>query len=281
MKKLLLITLLLISAGCTNKLVYNNLDWLLHWYIDDYIQFTPEQEAIFDQKLAGWLSWHKNHELPKYLDGFNSLTDDIRNKQLDFERLSHHQKVIEQHWQRLRTKIAPDLVEMAPQLSQQQVTHLFERLDRDNEKERQAIAEKNALNPEERQTKMTERYQDNLKSWIGQLSPEQQTLTTELYSQFQANDNYWLEYRQQYQAELKAVLESPNKGPQFNEKLLELITNPEQFRSGQLNQTHHHNMIAYKHFLLNVEATLNEQQRQTLVTEINTLTHDLEMLINQ
>lgn len=281
MKKLLLITLLLLSAGCSNKLVYNNLDWLLHWYIDDYIQFTPEQEAIFDQKLAGWLNWHKDHELPKYLAGFNALTNDIRNKQLDFERLSHHQEVIEQHWQRLRAKTAPDLVEMAPLLSQQQITHLFEQLDSDNQNEREQIARNNALKPEQRQIKMTERYQDNLTSWIGQLSPKQQTLATDLYTQFQSNDTFWLEYRQQYQAELKAVLESPNKGSQFNDKLLELITNPEQFRSGQLNQTHHHNMIAFKHFLLNVEATLTEQQRQSVIAEIKSLTHDLEILSSQ
>ena len=262
MKKLILIASLLILTGCSNKLVYNNLDWLVHWYIDDYIQFTPEQEAIFDQKLASWLSWHKNQEIPKYLASFNALTEDISNKQLDFKRLSHHQAVIEQHWQRLRAKIARELVEMAPLLSQQQVTYLFEKLDRDNQKELEEITRNNALSLEQRQTKKTERYRDNLTRWIGQLSPQQQTLTTDLYRQFQTNNRVWLEYRQHYQAALKAVLESSDIDPQFNEKLLDLITNPEQFRSGQLNQTLHHNMITFKHFLLNIEATLTEQQRQ-------------------
>ena len=33
-------------TGCGTKFVYNNLDWLLIEYLDDFVELTTEQEAL-------------------------------------------------------------------------------------------------------------------------------------------------------------------------------------------------------------------------------------------
>lgn len=71
MKNLLAIFVFLLLSGCSSQFAYNNLDWLAYWYIDDYIDFTAEQEVIVDQKLITWLDWHKQQELPRYLSDLN------------------------------------------------------------------------------------------------------------------------------------------------------------------------------------------------------------------
>ena len=45
MRHIVLTILLLVSVtGCSSKFAYNNLDWLVYWYVDDYIEFSDQQE---------------------------------------------------------------------------------------------------------------------------------------------------------------------------------------------------------------------------------------------
>jgi len=129
-RNLLIITVILILTGCTTKFAYKNLDWVASWYISDYVQLTEEQEAVVDEKLAACLAWHKREELPRYLVDLNALTSDISQQRLNLEKLTFHVDAIKQHWQSIKTKLVPDLVLMSPLLSEQQVSYLFEKLDK-------------------------------------------------------------------------------------------------------------------------------------------------------
>ena len=54
-------------AGCTILgFVYDRLDTLVGFYIEDLIDLTPEQSAQLDRTLAGNLQWHRESELQRY-----------------------------------------------------------------------------------------------------------------------------------------------------------------------------------------------------------------------
>ena len=36
------------TSGCAVKLVYNQLDWLIPWYLSDYLDMNGEQDDFFD-----------------------------------------------------------------------------------------------------------------------------------------------------------------------------------------------------------------------------------------
>jgi len=72
-KKIIVIGLVLLLSGCSTKFVYKNLDWLVYWYVDDFVELSDEQERMVDVKLATWLEWHKNTEIPKYVAHLNEL----------------------------------------------------------------------------------------------------------------------------------------------------------------------------------------------------------------
>ena len=72
MKKGLLIAIIIFLGGCSTKFTYNNLDWLIHWYIDDYVSLSDNQEALFDKYFADWQSWHRSQELGKYIEHLKS-----------------------------------------------------------------------------------------------------------------------------------------------------------------------------------------------------------------
>jgi uncharacterized protein YeaO (DUF488 family) len=278
-KNFLIILLTIIVSGCSSQFVYKNLDWLAHWYIDDYIVLTAEQKVTVDNKLTAWLEWHQQEELPRYLASLNELTTDINSQQLSFEKLTIHETAIKQHWARMKAKIVPDLVQLAPLLDEQQVAYLFKKLDQRNSKEREEIDAYLALTPEKQQADSIEKYKKNFTRWLGELTPEQETLATTMHNKLQDNDALWLEYRETYQAELKKLFEDPAREEAFSKNLFQLLIEPEVFRSNKLNQVNDENSVTFKNILLEINTSTTEQQRQTLSQKINKFAQDAEALI--
>jgi len=66
--RLLLITLLgLLLNGCSAiRLGYGNADSLARWWIDQYIDMSPEQDALARERLARLHAWHRKTQLPDY-----------------------------------------------------------------------------------------------------------------------------------------------------------------------------------------------------------------------
>ena len=281
MRKLLIITVILIVSGCTYKFAYRNLDWLAYCYIDDFILLTAEQKSIVDQKLAHWLAWHKQEELPRYLANLNELTTDISTQQLSIDKLTYHQEAITQHWVRMKAKLVPDLVLMAPLLDSQQVAYLFEKLDKKNAKEREEIDESLALSPKQQRDIAIKKYNENLTRWLGKLTPEQETLAVDMYSQLRPNDVLWLEYRKRYQAELKKIFEQPDRGDAFSKNLFQLLIEPDVFRGEKLNKINAENSVNFKTFLLKINTIATEKQREKLIKEINKFARDADTLMQK
>ncbi len=64
-----------ISACSGTSLVYNRLDFLLPWYVDDYAELNQAQKAYLDELLAPFLTWHRNQELPNYVKILEIIED--------------------------------------------------------------------------------------------------------------------------------------------------------------------------------------------------------------
>jgi hypothetical protein len=169
-KKIIIVGLVLLLSACSTKFVYKNVDWLVYWYVDDFVELTNQQEDIVDAKLATWLEWHKESELPLYIKHLRELSGDIRTQQLSFDKMGYHQQKAADHWMRLKAKIIPDLVAISPMLSQEQVDSMFKEIDKMNEEEADEREELLAKAPEKRKSESLKRKKRNLKRWIGKLT---------------------------------------------------------------------------------------------------------------
>ena len=55
-------------TGCSaTQFIYNRVDILVRWYLDDYVSLDREQQARFDARLETLLVWHRREELPAYV----------------------------------------------------------------------------------------------------------------------------------------------------------------------------------------------------------------------
>ncbi|WP_046006401.1 DUF6279 family lipoprotein [Pseudoalteromonas rubra] len=275
MRKLLMVLALLTMTGCSTKFIYKNADWLSYWYLDDYISLTDEQEEQFDTRLGAWLAWHKTQELTRYAEQLTALKSDIENNKITLVRIEYHQAQMLAHWHRLRAKVVPDLVEMAPMLSEAQASELFDALA-EGEAER---AEKRSKRSEQKKHKrwLKERKK-NLKRWIGRLSAEQESRIAQLYDQQSSTADLWSDYRTRYQGALRALFAQPERGDAFKARLSELLMAPEQFRSEQLNQVNEQNRKANHQYLLDVYQSLSDKQKKRLISELEEVIEDIESL---
>lgn len=267
-KKIIVISFILLLSGCSTKFVYKNLDWLVYWYVDDFVALSDEQERVVDVNLAAWLEWHKNDEIPKYIAHLNELSDDIQMQQLSLDKMDYHQQKAAEHWTRLKARIIPDLVEMAPMLSQEQVNSMFKEIEALNEEEAQEREELLAKSIEQRKKRSIKRNIKNLERWFGNINSEQESLVENMYGQYHSNGELWLEYRVRYQAELRSLFNAPDRGDEFKAKLSSLLMYPEEYRSEVLNQRNDENRKTYKEFLFAVDALATDKQRTHLLTEI-------------
>jgi hypothetical protein len=63
----------LLSSCSSIQLAYNQVDFLLKWWIDDYVDLTSEQEQMYDQSIPLLVKKHRQEELPKALQQLRKL----------------------------------------------------------------------------------------------------------------------------------------------------------------------------------------------------------------
>lgn len=267
----------LILSGCSSTFAYNNLDWLLYWYLDDYVELDKAQKKQFDGKLEQWLAWHRKEELVTYHAQLEALRARIKEGPLSAQEWRAELNKGRDHWIRLRDRIAPELVTFAKLLSDEQVEELFAALEKDNLDEEEDRAESDE---QERLKDRKKRIEKQLKGYVGKLSKDQKALVAEYSPQFRSTFDDWLMYRRKIQAQAKSLLEQRNTLADFEAQLLYLIANPEDYQHEQYKADRAFNDNLVDSMLEAFSLTLSQKQLRRIDSEIEDFLDDLNDLIN-
>lgn len=264
----------LFLGGCSATFAYNNVSWLIYWYIDDYVELDNQQEDMFDEMLDGWMLWHKQEELPRYQQQLEDIISDIKSDNIDSESIRLHRERARQHWVRARAHVASDLVTLGSTLSSDQVVYLFASLDKENNEDEEEINEKLALDENEKIEKWTKKNQKGIKKWTGKLTSEQKELVASFHNRFESTSQFWLAYKREYQQQLREVFARSQRDEVFEERLYELIVDPEKFRSQPFQTAMDTNAQASTDYILDLLALLSDKQLEKLVKEIEEFRQD-------
>lgn len=278
MKKIILLTCVLLLSGCSTKFAYNNASWLIYWYMDDYIELNDAQEDQFDAYFDNWIEWHKTEELPKYGAQLDEIIDDIKQQNISANRIAYHRDKARAHWVRAREHIALDLVALGATLDEEQIAYLFAALEEENQDDEEDMEENRALSKEKRDRKWIKRNQKNIKRWMGRLSDEQETFIAGFRERFESTGELWLGYKRRYQEALRGVFDMPERNDAFDAALLELIVNPEQYRGAVFDEATDRNLLAASEYMLGIYNMASDKQLKTLVDEIDSLNKDVASL---
>ncbi|MCU7554208.1 DUF6279 family lipoprotein [Alteromonas sp. ASW11-19] len=280
MKKLCVALLAIMLAGCSSKLAYNNLDWLVYWYMDDYVELTDHQEKVFDRHLQRWINWHRNEELNHYIAQLQTIRTDITEDRLTPQVINDHLEKATAHWIRLREEIAPELAQLATTLNDEQVIRLFAALEEDNKEEEEEYRERMQEPEEERLEQRIDDMTDNLEDRIGELSDQQKRIIKRYAPQYASTFGDWITYRRNIQNAGRKLFILRDSNPAFTDELVTVMSNPDNYRSPDYQLKRQQNRELYTKMIAEIASTFTAAQKRHLITELDEMVADLEDLLD-
>ena len=276
-KNFLMFLVLFILVGCGPRLVYPHLDWLIPWYISDYISLDSTQKNMLQQRLIKQLDWHCRTQLPAYAELLRAIGQDFANAEepLTYSKIQIYYKRMMELWKELMKQIGPDINDIMSTASDAQIDELFDNLSKQNQefKEKYVDPPIQQLN-ENRQKRVLKR----LKYWISDLTSDQKAAVASWNKQLVPLAADWLQNREIVQAEARRLLSQRDKDPEFRTKLLEIIVNPEKMRSPAYQAKIDTNMDITFNFILQLDRMLTPRQRSHLLKRLDSLAADFDKL---
>ena len=268
---LLLCLSLLISACSRAGLAYRNLDWLVPWRLNDYLNLDSQQQAWLKPRLQTHLQWHCSAELPRYIDWLQTTESILAQPQPDSAQLLEQFAQFDAALNRIGVEITPTAIELLQGLSEQQVDELYAAIDEDNLEDRQDFLDPPlATQISERQTRMQER----LRPWLGRLNSAQTDHIATWANSLGEQNRLWLENRQLWQAELRKVV-AERDSADFAERVTRLLQQRESFYSDEYRASYGRSRQALATLFSQLLSNSDEAQRERLSHRLRDLRRDL------
>lgn len=260
-------TLLIICSalvGCSSKFVYNNMDWLLIEYLEDYVELNDAQEEVVEQKIALLSEWHRSEEIPNYIDHLDELMQ-INPNTLTLEQLEEQQAKFQQHSERLVARIAPELYEVAQELSDEQVEELMDNIRVRHTKYKNKYQ---PLTETETRHVYQERIEDNLDTWLGEVNAPQKRLVEQWTQEMYVTSGDWVNYQTNMRIEVNTLLNDRHDLIRFKPEFDNLMFNPRSLYTNQLENKLNHNRNVANNYLIKIINSMTEEQTEHYRAEL-------------
>ncbi|MEZ8102679.1 DUF6279 family lipoprotein [Vibrio bivalvicida] len=257
MRKLgILLTVCLALSGCSTKFVYNNMDWLLLEYLDDYVELNDSQEEIVSQKVAVLSEWHRTEEIPNYIEHLDELMA-IDPTTFTLEQLEVQEVKFQQHSQRLVARVAPELYAVARELSNDQVEELMNSIRVRHTKYKRKYQK---LPDPEIKARYKARIEENLETWIGNLTKQQHILLDKWVDELYVTSHDWIHHQTKMRIEVNALLSNRLDMAKFQPEFRQLMFNPNSFYAPELEQKIDYNKQVANRYLIQVINSMTSKQ---------------------
>ncbi len=270
-----LIACLLCLAGCSGTtMVYNRLDTVLAWYLDDYVQLNAPQEQQLDNTLRPFLSWHRQQELPRYV-GILDKIDANLDQPITPRDIEAIYTDVEVAWLRLEEESLGWLLELGATLTEAQVEEFLAYL----QEKQQEYEEKYLSRSEtEYREESYDSFADNLGDYLGRLTPEQRERLQGAVDALERSDAIWLKERAAWLERLAEVMQ---RQPGWQEQVRTMLAQRSETLSPEYQQIFDHNLEVIFGAVAEVLNTRTETQDRRLRKKLGGLRDDLQTLIAQ
>ncbi|AWI79444.1 hypothetical protein CEW87_08720 [Parazoarcus communis] len=214
----------LLLGGCGLRFAYSQLDWLLPWYLGDYVSLDQTQKRLLDARLGERLAWHCGSQLTAYSGLLRDVERDLRSTEVvAAPMLDTYLQRGEAFWRVLMKEITPDAGVLLAALSDAQVKELGEAFARRNDETREEFLEGT---PEALRARQIERMEKRLRTWFGPLSAAQRSRVAAWSAGLAPATEAWLQHRVRWQGALIDVL-AQRQQPGFESRVGALLLEPE------------------------------------------------------
>lgn len=271
---LLILALLLLGACSSTTFFYNRLDFILPWYLDDYVDLDRAQRQQFDRLLDPFLDWHRQEELPAYVAVLDQIEGTL-GQPVTQQEIDAIASAFEEAWLRLEGRSLDWLLALGASLSDEQVAEFLQTLE-----ERQQEYEDKYLSrsDEEYREEMYDNLVDRAQDYLGRLDGEQKGALRAASEAIIRSDRPWLEERARWHARLAELLQ---REPGWEQRVRDAVARREETLSADYRSAYTHNLALIQGTIADLLNNRSERQERRLRGEIAELREDLLELIEQ
>lgn len=267
-------SLLTLGACSSTTFVYNRLDFILPWYLDDYAELNGEQQKQLDTLLSPFLSWHRSQELPRYVDVLDRIESSL-DQLLTSEDVASVSAEFELAWFRLEGEALEWLLELGTHLSDEQVDSMMEELW-----ENQHDFEEEYLERTEEEF-YEDSYDNMVKSvqgYLGKLSAKQRQHLLEASGGLLRSDYAWLQERASWLQRMAVMME---RKPGWQQEVRDAVAARNDNVSPEYQRIFEHNLGVINTMAAQLLNSRTGKQDRHVRNKIADLRQDLETLIAQ
>ena len=271
----LLLTLSLVLAGCNRVgLAYRNLDVIIPWTLNDYLDMNAGQKSWFNDTLKEHLTWHCTTQLPGYLDWLDRLQQMVDANQVTDAALQARTVEAKQAIAEIAREITPSAVQLLQGLDDQQVKEMNDALAKDLRKRQdEYLKPPLAQQIKERAERMSKR----LDAWIGPLSASQQQRVMAWSVALGDQNNAWIGNRAHWQAQFIDAVQQRHSAD-FPQKIQQLLVDRESLWTPEYRAAYAQTEAAARGLIIGVMAESSVQQRLKLTQKIDNVRSDFQAL---
>ncbi|WP_395611143.1 DUF6279 family lipoprotein [Pseudomonas sp. B22129] len=271
----MLLTLSLALTACNRVgLAYRNLDVIIPWTLNDYLDMNAGQKSWFNDTLKEHLAWHCTTQLPGYLDWLDRLQQMVDNNQVTDAALQARTTEAKQAIAEIARTITPSAVELLQGLDDKQVKEMSDALAKDLRKRQdEYLKPPLAQQIKERAERMSKR----LDAWIGPLSDSQQNRVTAWSIALGEQNQEWIGNRARWQAQFIDAVQQ-RRSPDFAQKIQQLLVDRESLWTPEYKLAYAKTEAAARSLIVDLMAQSTRQQRLKLTQKIDKVRSDFKAL---
>jgi len=267
------VLLVAILSGCSaTQFIYNRVDILIRWYLDDYVSLDRDQQARFTTRLDALLEWHRLEELPVYV----VLLDDalvILDNGVSLDATRAMAARIESAAIRLQDRFLELLLSTGEDLTPAQRAGFIETLwAKQEEFEADRLARDDAAYRDD----LEARFDKQLRRYLGPLTDEQKSRLRQGVAAMTRLDHYWLQDRRVWISALSEILLSDE--PSWVEPVRALIASRNEALLPEYRDGIDHNGEVILQLSRDVLLLRSDKQDKKLRARLTALRDDLAAL---
>lgn len=266
------------ALGCSStRLTYNYLDWIIDWYLDDYLSLNRQQEELYRQRLDGLLRWHRSDQLERYVRFLGRLQQDLRGAPAEAV-LQKRYAELTGFWRDLMERAAPDCAEVLLSLDPGQRRDLYGAAEK---KQRKLEGRHRGETAAGRSRRLCDRAEKTIGRFTENLTRSQKARLARWADALTPVRPLWLANRRAWLAGLQAVLEEKETEARKRERLRRLFVEPESLWSPAYRRAMQQNEAATITMLAGLLAELTDRQRRHVQEVLESLRRDCLHLSRQ
>ncbi len=265
--------LCLLLSACSTSFTYNKLDWLIPWYVGNYVDLKAEQKDLLKIRLDPLLGWHRKEELAGYISLLNKIESDLENP-VDPEIVRNWMSEVRQAIDRIEFRLLQLSLGLGETMNNEQIADFTSSL---MEKQQEYRDEYSKRSNEEYAEDNYKRLAKNLRRFSGKLNDEQEQKLQRAAESMQRFDLPWLEDRELWLGKMIKLLQ---REPGWQHAIMQAYQQRDENRSEEYELTLEHNIQVLSETFAAILNDLDDRQRSRFLKKIEKYKISIEQLIN-